>query len=90
MLIARGSDNLATAVTKLSAAPELQLSSVKSGPSVAHPEKVICMGLNYRDHSAESSFEQPEFPTLFGHFNSSLIEASRPDPAPAAVRVIGL
>jgi 2-keto-4-pentenoate hydratase/2-oxohepta-3-ene-1,7-dioic acid hydratase in catechol pathway len=31
------------------------------------------VGLNYRDHSAESGFEQPAYPTLFGRFNSSLI-----------------
>ena len=41
-------------------------------------EKVICVGLNYRDHSAESGFKQPEYPTLFSRFNSSLIGSGAP------------
>jgi acylpyruvate hydrolase len=47
-------------------------------PPLANPEKIICVGLNYRDHSAESGFKQPDFPTLFGRFNSSLIGHGAP------------
>ena len=47
-------------------------------PPVSAPEKIVCVGLNYRDHSAESGFAQPEFPTLFGRFNSSLIGHGAP------------
>jgi 2-keto-4-pentenoate hydratase/2-oxohepta-3-ene-1,7-dioic acid hydratase in catechol pathway len=39
---------------------------------------VICVGLNYRDHSAESGFKQPDYPTLFSRFNSSLIAHGAP------------
>jgi acylpyruvate hydrolase len=77
-LIASGSDALAAAGSKLATAPLVELSSVKLRPPLAHPEKVICVGLNYRDHSAESGFKQPEFPTLFGRFNSSLIGHGAP------------
>ena len=62
----------------LADAPPVDLSSVTLLPLVAHPEKIICVGLNYTDHSAESGFEQPEFPTLFGRFNSSLIGHGAP------------
>ena len=55
-----------------------ELASVKLLPPLANPEKVICVGLNYRDHSAESGFKQPDFPTLFGRFNSSLIGHGAP------------
>lgn len=35
--------------------------------------KIICIGLNYRAHSAESGFKVPEYPTVFARFDSSLI-----------------
>ena len=42
-------------------------------PPLMRPPKILCVGLNYRDHSAESGFKQPDYPTLFGRFASSLI-----------------
>jgi acylpyruvate hydrolase len=45
---------------------------------------VICVGLNYREHSAESGFKQPDYPTLFGRFNSSLIGDGAPIVRPRA------
>ncbi len=42
-------------------------------PPLVQPGKIICVGLNYADHSAESGFKQPDYPTLFGRFSSSLI-----------------
>lgn len=40
--------------------------------------KIICLGLNYKDHAAEGGFQVPEFPTIFGRFNSSLIGHGAP------------
>lgn len=31
----------------------------------AEPPKIICIGLNYADHTAESPYEQPSYPTVF-------------------------
>ena len=42
-------------------------------PPVIRPPKIVCMGLNYRDHAEESGLGIPEFPVLFGRFSSSLI-----------------
>ena len=42
-------------------------------PPVPNPEKIICMGLNYRDHAAEGHQEIPEHPRWFGKFANSLI-----------------
>jgi 2-keto-4-pentenoate hydratase/2-oxohepta-3-ene-1,7-dioic acid hydratase in catechol pathway len=53
-------------------------------PPLRRPEKVICVGLNYREHSAESGFNQPDYPTLFGRFNSSLIGDGAPIVRPRA------
>ncbi len=37
------------------------------------PGKIICVGLNYREHSAEASQELPSSPLLFGKFANTLI-----------------
>lgn len=42
-------------------------------PPVIRPPKIVCMGLNYRDHAEESGLGIPEFPVLFARFSSSLI-----------------
>jgi 2-keto-4-pentenoate hydratase/2-oxohepta-3-ene-1,7-dioic acid hydratase in catechol pathway len=38
---------------------------VRYGPPIAKPEKVICIGLNYRDHANESGSAIPEEPSVF-------------------------
>jgi 2-keto-4-pentenoate hydratase/2-oxohepta-3-ene-1,7-dioic acid hydratase in catechol pathway len=42
---------------------------------VTDPQKVICVGLNYRDHADEGGFEAPEEPVLFSKFPQSLVGA---------------
>lgn len=39
--------------------------SERLGPPVAHPSKLICIGLNYSDHAAESNMQLPAEPILF-------------------------
>jgi acylpyruvate hydrolase len=38
-----------------------------------HPEKIICVGLNYRAHTAEQDVEPPERPLLFAKWPNALI-----------------
>lgn len=42
------------------------------GPCVTDPEKIICIGLNYRRHAAETGNPVPTLPILFNKFNSAL------------------
>ena len=42
-------------------------------PVVTNPSKVICVGLNYRTHIAETGRELPEYPTLFAKFAETLM-----------------
>jgi len=37
----------------------------RAGPPIARPGKVVCLGLNYRDHAAETGAEAPTEPILF-------------------------
>jgi 2-keto-4-pentenoate hydratase/2-oxohepta-3-ene-1,7-dioic acid hydratase in catechol pathway len=82
-LIELGGNALARASAALANAPVIDMDAVTLMPPVSHPEKIVCIGLNYTDHSAESGFKQPEYPTLFGRFNSSLIAHGAPILRPA-------
>ncbi|MCM2676252.1 fumarylacetoacetate hydrolase family protein [Alkalicoccobacillus plakortidis] len=42
------------------------------GPVVSNPEKIICVGLNYRRHADETGATYPEVPILFNKFNNTL------------------
>ncbi|HEX9812092.1 MAG TPA: fumarylacetoacetate hydrolase family protein [Burkholderiales bacterium] len=42
------------------------------GPCVPHPGKIICVGLNYRKHAAETGNPIPAVPILFSKFNNAL------------------
>jgi acylpyruvate hydrolase len=78
MLIEAGGTALVTAGKALASAPKVQLDEVTLLPPISSGEKIICVGLNYKDHSSESGFKQPEYPTIFGRFNSSLIAHGAP------------
>src|SRR5271166_3818449 len=51
---------------------------------VPDPEKIICLGLNYRDHAEESGQEIPTAPLWFGKFANSLIGSGQDIVLPAA------
>jgi 2-keto-4-pentenoate hydratase/2-oxohepta-3-ene-1,7-dioic acid hydratase in catechol pathway len=47
--------------------------SVRLGSPVCRPSKIICIGLNYRDHAAETKAEAPKEPVLFFKATTSLM-----------------
>ncbi|MFT4286882.1 fumarylacetoacetate hydrolase family protein [Nocardioides sp.] len=49
---------------------------------VPHPEKVVCVGLNYRAHIAETGRDDSSYPVLFTKFASSLAGPYDPIPVP--------
>lgn len=77
-LVARGSEALRAAGHALLAGPEVDLDAAELLPPLPAPPKIICIGLNYADHSAESGFKVPDYPTVFGRFASSLIGHGAP------------
>jgi 2-keto-4-pentenoate hydratase/2-oxohepta-3-ene-1,7-dioic acid hydratase in catechol pathway len=52
---------------------EVGPASVRLGPPVPDPQKIICLGLNYRDHAEEAGIEPPSAPMFFAKFANSLI-----------------
>ncbi|HWU40942.1 MAG TPA: fumarylacetoacetate hydrolase family protein, partial [Candidatus Acidoferrum sp.] len=45
---------------------------IEYGPCVTHPEKIVCIGLNYRRHAAETGQPVPSLPILFNKYNNAL------------------
>jgi len=45
---------------------------IEYGPIVTHPEKIVCVGLNYRKHAQEIGQPIPKEPVLFSKFNTTL------------------
>ena len=52
--------------------------SVRLGPPVTRPSKIVCIGLNYRDHAAETKAEAPKEPVLFFKATTSLVGPNDP------------
>ena len=48
-------------------------SRAKFGPAVPHPGKIICVGLNYRQHAQETGNPIPPVPILFNKYNNTLV-----------------
>ena len=66
------SASLADAGAKAAAGELVDEASLKFLPPVVRPSKIVCLGLNYRDHAEESGLGIPDFPVLFARFPSSL------------------
>lgn len=69
---------LAEAGAKAAAGEAIAEAALTFLPPVARPSKIVCLGLNYRDHAEESGLGIPEFPVLFARFPSSLIGHGAP------------
>lgn len=54
-------------------APKLDLSKVHFEPVIPNPDKIICVGMNYRDHVAEIGRTVSERPALFARFAESQV-----------------
>jgi acylpyruvate hydrolase len=53
-------------------------------PPLTRPPKIVCIGLNYADHTRESKYEQPDYPTIFFRVHTSLIAHQQPMIRPTA------
>jgi len=50
----------------------LKEETIEYGPVVTRPEKIVCVGLNYRQHANEIGAPIPKQPVLFNKFNTTL------------------
>jgi len=53
------------------------------GPPIPDPDKILCLGLNYKSHAEEAGFKAPEIPILFAKFRNALVGPTSPIILPA-------
>lgn len=66
------------ALQKVEAAAEaatdlLDVSAVKLAAPIPNPDKILCIGLNYADHAAESGQPLPDYPIVFSKYSNTVI-----------------
>lgn len=83
-LLAEGVDLVRYAEERLPGGQRFPLSKATLLPPLTRPNKIICIGLNYADHTKESPYEQPAYPSVFNRFNTSLIAHGQPMIRPQA------
>lgn len=62
-----------TKVEKLSGYPGYKLDGVRLHAPLANPPRVFAIGLNYKDHAAESKMELPKYPVVFFKMTTAII-----------------
>ena len=72
-LLAAGPETLVGLGQKADRGAALDPDAISYRPPLPRPPKIVCVGLNYADHTKESPYEQPAYPTFFPRFASSLI-----------------
>jgi 2-keto-4-pentenoate hydratase/2-oxohepta-3-ene-1,7-dioic acid hydratase in catechol pathway len=78
----------AVAVSERPDAIRHRAEGVRLLPPVPDPQKIVCIGLNYRDHAAESGAPLPREPVLFSKFNNTLIGHGEPVVLPPVSREV--
>ncbi|MBV1686268.1 fumarylacetoacetate hydrolase family protein [Novosphingobium sp. G106] len=78
LLLSRGNGSLQAAEKALAGGREIDRAAIEFAPPIAQPGKIICIGLNYKDHADESGMEAPTHPTVFARFASGLVGSDQP------------
>ena len=71
-LLRRGTDLAALHALAAASRQVVDPAQVRFVSPIAEPPKTLCVGLNYADHTKESPYEQPDYPTLFLRVATSL------------------
>jgi acylpyruvate hydrolase len=64
------------------------LESIELRPPVPDPDKIVCIGLNYRAHAAEAGIDPPESPAIFAKFRNALVASGETVELPAASKKV--
>jgi 2-keto-4-pentenoate hydratase/2-oxohepta-3-ene-1,7-dioic acid hydratase in catechol pathway len=64
----------------------LKEEELRMGPCLPTPGKIICVGLNYRNHARESGMEIPKVPVLFSKFQNAVASPGEPVPLPGIAK----
>ena len=53
--------------------PDRKLADVRLLPPIPNPEKIMCVGINYKSHAAEHGQDAPKLPNIFTRFVNTLV-----------------
>jgi 2-keto-4-pentenoate hydratase/2-oxohepta-3-ene-1,7-dioic acid hydratase in catechol pathway len=87
-VLALGSEGLERARAAIAKAKPLAASGVRLLAPVPDPQKVICIGLNYADHAAESGATAPPEPVVFNKFPSAVCASGEPIVLPTVAKEV--
>jgi Fumarylacetoacetate (FAA) hydrolase family len=62
--------------------------SIRLGPPICRPSKIVCIGLNYRDHAAESQMDAPREPVIFFKSTSAIVGPNDPIRIPRSAQKV--
>lgn len=86
-LLELGPEGLQRAVAACEKAPAIE-EPVELLPPVPFPQKIVCVGLNYADHAAESGMSPPSEPVIFDKFPTAASAHGRPVVLPAVAQQV--
>jgi 2-keto-4-pentenoate hydratase/2-oxohepta-3-ene-1,7-dioic acid hydratase in catechol pathway len=73
-----------------SGARGISLADVRPGPAVDEPRKIVCVGLNYREHVTEGGRDVPDRPILFAKFANAIVADGEAIVRPEGTRALDL
>ena len=69
---------------RATAGSRIPLADITWRPPIPHPDKILCVGLNYFEHAKEANMAVPERPSLFVRFAASQVGHLQPVVRPRA------
>src|SRR5579864_7528966 len=73
-----GRERVEKLVGSASSREVIPLQNVRLTAPIPRPPKILCIGLNYRDHAIESKMEVPSVPTVFAKYGNAVIGPGDP------------
>ena len=73
-----GPETLQGVMTKQPTGPAVPMAGLRLLPVIPNPGKIICIGLNYRDHAKEGGNPIPDYPAVFMRTTTSLVAHGQP------------
>jgi len=74
----QGLDCIRNALDKAADLPRLDPDGIRYCLPIAHPGKIVCLGLNYADHAREGGHQELAYPSFFLRCTTSLVAHGRP------------
>ena len=73
-----GPETLQGVMTRQPTGPVVALDALQLLPVIPNPGKIICIGLNYRDHAKEGGNPIPDYPAVFMRCTTSMVAHGQP------------